>query len=297
MPADDTHAVWSFWSLPFTRGHRRRWVDDAFHLLSWVLSFHTVASRFASTTLVTDDDGARLLVDRLGLPFDHVSTALCDLRHSNPSWWILGKLHAYRRQAAPFVHFDSDVFLDKPLPSRLLSADVLAQNPQYAPTSDATEYRPTWFTTTVTRAGGWLPPEWHDYVTRSGSTAMCTGVVGGRATDLLTDYSERAISIVTSPRIDRLWHSIRDVAAHNVLVEQYYLAAYCACAERPDLAVRYLFASDSEAVDPVVSARVGFTHLIGFAKRSLSNRAWVVRRVRHEHPDYYDRCVTLAAAD
>jgi hypothetical protein len=79
--------------------------------------------------LVTDDAGARMLVDGLGLQFTRVSTELNALAKHDPDWWNLGKIHAYHLQMEPFVHIDSDVFLWKRLPPRLEHADVFAQNP------------------------------------------------------------------------------------------------------------------------------------------------------------------------
>jgi len=61
--------------------------------------------------LVTDTEGARLLVDKLGLRFTTVMTTLTALDDADPEWWVLGKLWAYRAQTEPFVHLDNDVFL------------------------------------------------------------------------------------------------------------------------------------------------------------------------------------------
>ena len=47
---------------------------------------------YPTTCLVTDDEGARLLIDGLRLPFARVSTALNALRDEDPEWWALGKI-------------------------------------------------------------------------------------------------------------------------------------------------------------------------------------------------------------
>ncbi len=91
--------------------------------------------------LVTDEAGARVLVDALELPFTEVSTALNDLQ-ADPDWWALGKLEAYRRQADPFVHIDADVFLWTPLNPALSAAPVFAQNPEPIPSLSTSYYRP-----------------------------------------------------------------------------------------------------------------------------------------------------------
>src|SRR5262249_42856235 len=110
-----TRAVWSYWSKPYEARRHEPWPSERHHLLSWVLSTMTARRHYGETTLCTDDAGARLLVDGIGLEFEHVSTALNALHVSNPDWWALGKLYAYRMQTEPFVHIDSDVFLWRPL--------------------------------------------------------------------------------------------------------------------------------------------------------------------------------------
>ena len=105
------------------------WRSQAHHLFSWVLSLETVRKHFPRTAVFTDDEGARLLIDQLGLEFDEVSTELNALDQHDADWWALGKVWTYRAQSEPFIHFDSDVFLWNALPDLLTSASVIAQNP------------------------------------------------------------------------------------------------------------------------------------------------------------------------
>jgi hypothetical protein len=76
-----------------------------------VLSWQTASQHYPNTCLITDSDGAKILVDQLGLQFASVSTVLDDLANEDPAWWSLGKLYAYSLQQEPFVHIDSDVYL------------------------------------------------------------------------------------------------------------------------------------------------------------------------------------------
>src|SRR4051812_37750639 len=103
-------AVWSFWTKPYYAGRRASWYSELHHWLSWGLSVYTSRQHYPETCLVTDDEGARILVDGLQLPFEHVSTALNEMADQNPDWWALGKFEAYRQQQTPFVHLDADVF-------------------------------------------------------------------------------------------------------------------------------------------------------------------------------------------
>jgi hypothetical protein len=290
-------AVWSYWPKPYTAYQHRNWLDDRSHLLSWVLSVRTAQTHFRHLSLVTDDEGAELLVNRLRLPFTDVSTCLNSLRRDQAGWWVLGKLYAYREQQRPFLHIDNDVFLWRPFSRELLRTDIVAQNPERAPVTDATFYKPKWFTDLVTAHDGWLPPEWHSYVTNRGDQAVCAGVLGGQRVDALREYAERAIVAVQSERNRSAWHAIGPTAqlAHSVLIEQYYLAAYCdsrAVAGDP-VEIGYLFASQEAAASPVASEQLGYTHLMaGKHHEGLMSR--LDDHVRHAYPRDYRRCVSLA---
>jgi hypothetical protein len=150
--------------------------------------------------LITDDDGARILVDGLGLPFTRVSTALNALAQYDPDWRTLGKVYAYYLQTEPFVHIDSDVFLWKRLPMRLERADVFAQNPN--PLSASTPYyQPERLEHAINHTtGGWLPDEWRWY-RRSikNQRAEACGIVGGTRTDFIHRYAEASLQLINDP--------------------------------------------------------------------------------------------------
>lgn len=159
------------------------WPSEKHHLCSWVLSVETARQHYPDTWLVTDDAGARLLVDGLGLQFKRVTTDLNALAQHDPDWWALGKICTYRLQTEPFVHLDSDSFLWKRLPARLEHADVFAEYyysfhpaPQYLPERLEHEFR--------SRAGAWLPKEWIWYGrTFNHRQVACCGLVGGNRWD------------------------------------------------------------------------------------------------------------------
>src|SRR4051794_36415912 len=117
-------AVWSFWSKPYLLRRSPTWRSDLHYLLSWGLSVETARRHYPDTELVTDGEGAAMLIDGAGIHFEKVSTALDDLSFADPNLWTLGKLFTLRMQDAPFVHIDPDCFLWKPLPDRLTLADV-----------------------------------------------------------------------------------------------------------------------------------------------------------------------------
>jgi hypothetical protein len=291
-------AVWSFWSKPFAALRKSSWLSEKHHLLAWVLSVERARQHYPATALFTDDEGARLLVDGIGLRFDSVSTELNALAGHDPQWWALGKLWTYKAQAGPFVHIDSDVFLWKRLHEALESADVFAQNPEYFVNGESF-YKPELFEHFL--SDGWLPEEWTWYRSAGGiQRGECCGILGGNNTDFIRHFASQAIRMVEHPRNERGWSLLGDKSDHNILLEQYMLAA---CVEfhrgRQDsryspLKIEYLFSSQQSAHVPENAIRAGFTHLMSNAKRNAAVVDDLEKRVERDYPHYHERCVRLS---
>jgi hypothetical protein len=283
-------AVWSFWTLPYRLATPWPWRSSRHHLFSWILSVETARPHFAETALYTDDEGAALLVDGLGLHFTEVSTALNTLKEQDPDWWMLGKLHTYRRQREPFVHLDSDVYLWNPLPERLLTAPVLAQSaedgcglPWYD--ADACE------SVIRSRGNGWIPIEWCWYrATAKFQQAACCGIVGGNDLDFLQRYASTVIRILESPRNRSAFGRTADKKAYNPFFEQYLL---CACAAFHRVRIEYLFDSSAAAFLPGRAAELGYTHLIAGAKSNPKIADRLELRIARDFFQHYERARCL----
>jgi len=292
-------AVWSFWTKPFDAHHRRVWLSDFHHLLAWVLSVETARRHYPDTALVTDEFGARLLVDLLGLPFEHVSTGLAELRDDDAQWWVLGKLWTYRAQDRPFVHIDNDVFLWNRLPDEMTHAPVFAQNPEWFPIADGSWYRPDAYDDAIRATGGWAPDEWSRYVTARRNRAVCCGIVGGNAVDFLRYYADTGMRMIRHPANQAAWDRFGSTISDNILIEQYLLAAcidYHRNRKGSDYrgaGIRYLFRSSREAFTQSAAARVGYTHLIGAAKNNPDLARRLEARVAREYPQHFERCAKL----
>jgi hypothetical protein len=294
-------AVWSFWSEPFGDHRSAAWGSEASHLLAWALSFETARRHYPSTSLVTDQAGAELLVGGLGLEFHDVSLTLDRLRSTDTSWWSIGKLVAISEQTEPFVHIDADVFLWSALPDALTLAPVFAQNPEpFDP--GGSYYRPEAFEEALAdRAGAWLPEEW-PWHRRLGVAARgeCCGIVGGTNVEFLHYYAEQALRLVHDPANQSGLATIRNRPPLTITVEQYLLAA---CVEHHrggvtktfgDVSIAYLFDSWADAADPDRAIEAGFTHLIADTKRDPVSTQRLHARMRRDHPALYDRCLEVA---
>jgi len=295
-------AVWSFWSKPYLERRGRAWRSPLHHLLGWGLSLRLAQRHHPDTMLVTDTSGKHLLVDQLGLNFTQVSTELDRLRDADADWWMMGKLIAYRMQQAPFLHLDSDVFLWKPLPADLLAAPVFAQCPEEHSVLNAFPH-PEDVEAAFAHEDLQLPAEWEWSRSRSlyeFREANC-GIVGGTRTDFLRYYADRAIDLAINPSHAHAWNRLQNRGEYNMIVEQFFLDA---CVEfyrsNPDsiyrgVHMRYLFPTFADAFDEQAAARVGFTHLLGDAKRDTLVTERLEQRMRSEDPVFYRRCMALSA--
>lgn len=296
-------AIWSFWSEPFEQRRGWGWFDPVHHLLAWGLSVGLASRHFAETALITDSRGKALLVDRLGLRFTSVSTELDRLAGQDPGLWALGKLLAYSIQDAPFVHLDTDVFLWRALPPRLLDAPVFAQNPERFPVGDAS-CGPGVLEAGFARHQLLLPTEWQWSRSRWGQQihqANC-GVVGGNEIEFIRYYARLALELVLDPRHAAAWSSLADREAVNTTIEQFLLSA---CVEfhrshptspYKGVHLRYLFPSWEAAFSQTRAGHVGFTHLLAEAKRDQHVARRLEERVRREDSGLYRRCVELCEA-
>ena len=290
-------AIWSFWSKPY-RGDRFTWTSELHHWLAWALSVETAKQHYPDTYLYTDDDGAEMLTGRLGLPFAHVSTALNALTDCDPNWWALGKLYTYSLQSKPFVHIDADVFLWKPLPSRLACAAVFAQFPEpFIPGKSS--YQPEQLERVLRGyPQTWLPDEWSWY--RRAADAQrgeCCGILGGTNTCFIRHYANQALQLITEPFNQPGLHRLDDKRRHMILAEQYLLAACIeyhrrrAGSQHGGVDIAYLFESSAAAWNRDRLMQAGFTHLIADAKRNPVFARRLEARVQRDYPEHYARCV------
>jgi hypothetical protein len=290
--------VWSLWTKPLREGTRSAWGHERHHLLSWVLSLETARRHGQRTALVTDRAGAELLVERLGLEFDEVSTELDGLADDDPEFWALGKVVAYSIQNEPFVHIDSDVYLWHPLPQRLVSAPLFAQCPEHFRYGES-GYRCAEFERAVQRCGGWLPPELDGYTAVDGIfEAVSCGIFGANDLAFSRYYGRQALQLVRHPKNRRAWPLLEQRSWVSLVFEQYLLGVMIAYHRgRPnssfsDIDIAYLFESFQDAARN--AAHAGYTHLLADTKRNPRILGRLEQRIRADYPDYHARCAALA---
>lgn len=290
-------AVWSYWTKPFSHHYSSVWKSEKHHLLAWILSLETARRHCSETVLYTDDVGYELLVEGLGLNFTEVHTDLNCLKGADPDWWVLGKLYAYQAQEKPFIHIDTDVFLWNPIAKDVSSASVFGQNREWFHFDGGSWYQPKYYDERLRQEGGWMPEEWIWYVEHMGSEAVCCGVLGGQNCDFIRDYADKAIRFINHPDNQSIWASMDYKIGDNILFEQYFLSACIAFHTQQSntqfqgINVGFIFESPEMAYQDDRAREIGYTHLIGGAKRNEEYAKRLEARVVREYPDLYKRCL------
>lgn len=300
--AGAVRAVWSFWSRPFAAQTGWAWRSPVDHLLAWGLSVRLASAHYPETMLVTDTPGRALLVEAAGLRFGSVSTALDELADADTALWALGKFVAYSLQDVPFVHIDPDVFLWRALPTAVAAAPVFAQHLEEFPKDKSGG--PRAIEDAFAQAGLALPAEWHWAWSQSGPSfrEANMGIFGASNPAFARYYARLALDLARDPAHAVAWAGIAHRAAMNPAIEQFLLVA-CADYHRfapaspfRGLYARYLFPTAAQAYDPAQARRLGYTHLLGPAKRHPETMARLAARVRAEDPRFHARCAAVASA-
>ena len=288
-------AVWSHWTKPLKDHPGSVWMSVKHYLFAFVLSFENARKFLSPTCLHTDREGFRMLIDGVGLPFDIVSVDLDALNEYCLYWWNMGKFHAYASQTEPFIHLDNDVFLWEPLPEKILSAPLFAQNPEYF-TESSDYYLPIELENAIDSIDdGWLPDEWRwgRNIFGNFQKAINTGIYGGYRTDFIKYCADLAIKIISNPVNAKALAPLDNKAKLTGMIEMY-VPSVCYDYHKnrdgslfKDLEMEYLFTSAEDAYNN--PKQIKYTHLLGRAKRDLEIIKRLENRVKLEYPIYYKR--------
>lgn len=277
------------WSLRAAAGRATGWADERAHLLAWVLSVMTARAHYDAAVLVTDTRGRAVLAGALELPFDEVRTDLDDAPPAVPA-----RPWAIAAQTVPFVHLDPDVFLWQPLPPAVSRGPIFAQNPIRA-TSD--ERQATNDEQAILRSPApFFPDAWPPAVRWAATGGQAGGIdlsfLGANFLGFIHAYAGGAMRFFEGAPAHAA--GLSDATEGALLAA--YLAYYRGQTEAGSaLEIAYLFESaESAAAGPRAEA-VGYTRL-GAAGRADADLALrIERRVAHDYPDYYRRCLRLLA--
>ncbi|MGF1671453.1 MAG: DUF6734 family protein [Balneolaceae bacterium] len=284
--------IHSYWTLPTIRnGYIRNtgiWLNKKYNFISWMLSALQFLQFYENVELITDDHGKVLLIDKLNLPYTHVSQDLNRLNNYNPGLWGLSKIYAYGVQNEPFIHVDGDLYIWKKFDQKLENSPLVAQHLEvnfdyYEGMIDEVKYH-----------FDYIP----DYLCREewgvqDVFAYNSGILGGNDVDFLNEYAKETFTFLKRNR--ECLHKIR---VRNLAVfDQYFF--YCFAREHgKENEVACYF----DNMDPGftglddfkgVPSRSHFLHLLYTHKKSQKNCEALESRLRKDYPEYYYRIIGL----
>jgi len=193
----------------------------------WKLSIALAKKHYKEVHLITDDLGKQILQD---IPFTTVDTSLNNVPPLSKVW-ALGKIYAYQKaaQQGPFLHLDADVFLWKPLPSKLLKSKIFTQSPDFPIFKESGEYNEQYNVKALQKVFGVIPPIWIKYTNNLVENLIPynMGIFGGTDVKSITEYCNFVIGMVNDKSLINLWNADTDAElAKTCLLEQANLAMF-----------------------------------------------------------------------
>lgn len=271
--------VQSFWSKPFTDNSRfDEWRNKLYMFGCWSLSSLVNKPHFTSNELITDDYGADLFINKLGLEFDNVDLSLNEIDHPAYDWWM-GKQKAYSVQEEPFVHVDNDLIMFKPLKPWVLEADMFGE----------VAYDSRCFFKGFSPKGKKMIKETiknQFKIPSYSQTAIRAGIFGANNIDYVKEFIDKTNYMKTTlePTLERLKYRMNGTR-YNSFFEEFNWGNY---ALSKGIHVETIIHGDwldhdRQALD------AGYTHLLSNAKFQYGRR--VMGRLKKESPRHYEKCV------
>lgn len=225
----------------------------------WRLSCLRIIEHHGALTIHTDSTGASWL-SGLHLPSSvTVTLALDALPHSLAHVWAIGKVACYAAEQEPFIHLDGDVILGRPLPRRVLSAEVCAEHVYHVVPGK-------WFE----RADA--PPHWHGDWKRGNGTSFNCGIFGGNNLPAIHRIAQAGFSF--AQRNCELLRAVKPTIQPSMVAEEWAIAR-----EFDPLEVECLTANN-EAGDYLLKHPRAYWHQAGKSKLDPANMEKTKERLR-----------------
>lgn len=265
------------------------WLAPEYNLMSLALSALQLKKYYKDLVLYADSASAKLLIDKLNLPYTEMYCELDKLNKYHPELWALPKIHVYAKQDEPFLHIDGDVFIWKPFEKKLIQNDLVAQNME-----SATVYYSKIMNELEANLN-YFPMEILEERTQKNPIhAYNAGIFGGQDTIFFRDYARKAFEFVN--KNETALSKIR-VGNFNIFFEQYLF--YC-LAKKQNKKVGVLFEDiigDNQYKGfgdfTEVPYNKQYLHLLGNYKRSKTVCLQLADRLRQDYPEYYYKIIGL----
>lgn len=286
--------IQSLWTKPFLEGdasiHHGRlnggWPHRKYNYYSMAFSALLLKKTFGSVELITDALGAKILIDKLGIPFSNVHVVLNDVDQYDSALWAIGKIQAYSLQQEPFLHLDSDIFLWNGMPSGVMNGRLIAQNREMTLAKFTPSFRD------IINNFDFIPAYLDDFRELPLIPFANAGILGGSDISFFNYYTSEVFHFIERNQsiIDRcIKQKGFETTNLNILFEQVF---FYAIAKQRKVDITYLFPEAKE--NPVGigylhddSKNGGYVHCLGLYKKMRMVYNLLEARFKTMFPDHY----------
>jgi len=266
------------------------WLEKKYHYMSWCLSCLLLKQWYPVVELVTDEEGGRVLLDELGLPYTGVQTGLQEVERFPDDLWCLAKLYTCSIQQEPFLHVDGDCFITEPLCRDIEGKGLVAEKETvYQPVflQLFLQYLGSNFGHPAAQGNGDLPVgKGYDHRIFGGTDIAC---INGFARQVLhvvdanLAFVQAGIDLQTDDT-SLHYNNIHPFEYFNTLIESWFFAS-----------VAEKHGKEVALARPQVPAE-SYLHPTDMQKRHRNSCRLLEHRLRHMFPDQYYKLMAALKA-
>jgi hypothetical protein len=274
-------AVFSYFNPDESFSNKAGFKNYSDFLYSMTLATYLAMRHFEDVQIVTSSWGVKVL-KAVGIPATQYTSELDSIKGISKWFWAYGKLVAYTKQTEPFVHIDNDVFLWKPLPQRILDAELCFQSKEIMNVPNYKWYdvlRPSWDHAKV-RPQIIVDNEVTDF-------AYNCGICGGHNLSFFKEWIKCSSEYIFAPENQSIFfENFKNVLMHQNLFHEQYFAASLIKAHQMRDQVQVI---SDDATDLVKNTDNGYSHLWGGIKKQDRVGQLVKARLSRECPELYNK--------
>lgn len=267
------------------------WLHPEYNLMSWALSCMSLREQFGEVTLYTDSEGAKMLVDKLKLPYTEVVVNYdgfdCLTCH-----WALAKVRTYSLQTEPFLHIDGDIYLPRPLPDDVLRGSLIVQNKEYC-----SDYYKEMINRFLSVEGLKLSPTFSRALRGDDVPSYNLGFCGGNDLGFFSRFCDEVYRFFRNNDFNGERFRNSDISA-NVVYEQMFFSIM-AQNENADIAPVYPDTVRDNGYTTADFCDLGryeqrqFIHILGGHKCTPEICRMVESTLLRKHPECYEKVTAL----
>jgi hypothetical protein len=275
-------AVFSYFNAEESFTNKAGFNSFSDFLYTMALATDLAGRHFKEVEIVTNSWG-QMVLKFAGIQATEYSTALNSIKGISRWFWAYGKLVAYTQQTKPFVHLDNDVFLWRPLPDRILNAQLCFQSKETMSMPIYNWYnvlRPCW-----DKAAIQPQPIKNNSVT---DFVYNCGICGGHDLEFFKEWICCSGEYILSPENQYvLFEEFRNMLMHQNLWHEQYFGSALVKAQNKRGVVELL--TDDISAQSWTANNKTYTHLWGATKTAEPSMLKIRARLHRDNPELYNK--------